>query len=264
MGIHKKIYTFLGLTLIFSTVFYYLILSKESLEDAGWLVFGLMWAPGISAIVTKLILDKTLLGLGWSIGKPKYLLISLAFPIVYSLIPYALVWATGLGGFNPTNFEEGFINFIASGFFMACLAALGEEIGWRGFLVPQLFKLMNFTKTSLLSGAIWALWHTPAILLSSYNNGANQWYSLFMFYIIATGVSFGFAWLRLRSGSVWTAMLIHGMHNNFVQGYLDVVTEDTGITAYVTGEFGAALAISAVVIAVIFWRLRAKVENPEI
>jgi len=66
------------------------------------------------------------------------------------------------------------------------------------------------------------------------------------------------AWLRLRSGSVWPAALLHASHNLYIQGYFDRVTADTGITKYLTGEFGAALAITAAITGFIFWRLRAR------
>jgi membrane protease YdiL (CAAX protease family) len=39
--------------------------------------------------------------------------------------------------------------------------ALGEEIGWRGFLVPELSRKMSFTGTAILSGAVWSCWHYP-------------------------------------------------------------------------------------------------------
>ncbi len=35
-------------------------------------------------------------------------------------------------------------------------AAAGEETGWRGFLVPELAKVLPFTGVALLSGVIWA------------------------------------------------------------------------------------------------------------
>jgi len=47
------------------------------------------------------------------------------------------------------------------GVLISCLTALGEEIGWRGFLVPQLASVTSFTKTALISGLIWAVWHYP-------------------------------------------------------------------------------------------------------
>ena len=39
--------------------------------------------------------------------------------------------------------------------------ATGEEIGWRGFLVPELAKVLPFTGVALVSGLIWASWHYP-------------------------------------------------------------------------------------------------------
>ena len=73
---------------------------------------------------------------------------------------------------------------------------------------------------------------------------------------MAVGISFAFAWLRLKSGSVWTAALLHASHNLYIQGYFDVVTVESDTTMYLTGEFGAGLAIAAVVVAFVFWRLR--------
>ncbi|WP_457831901.1 CPBP family glutamic-type intramembrane protease, partial [Staphylococcus aureus] len=49
--------------------------------------------------------------------------------------------------------------------------ALGEEIGWRGFLVPELYKKIGYTKTSLLTGAIWSVWHYPILIFADYNKG---------------------------------------------------------------------------------------------
>jgi hypothetical protein len=70
--------------------------------------------------------------------------------------------------------------------------------------------------------------------------------------VVALGVPF--AWLRLRSGSVWPAAILHASHNLFVQAFFDRVTVDTGPTKWLTGEFGAALALAIVATAWIFWR----------
>lgn len=44
--------------------------------------------------------------------------------------------------------------------------AAGEEIGWRGFLVPELAKGLPFTAVALVSGIIWAAWHYPITAVS--------------------------------------------------------------------------------------------------
>jgi hypothetical protein len=72
--------------------------------------------------------------------------------------------------------------------------------------------------------------------------------------VVALGVPF--AWLRLRSGSVWPAPILLASHNLFVQGFFDRVTVDAGPTRWLTGEFGAALALAIVATSLVFWRAR--------
>ena len=91
------------------------------------------------------------------------------------------------------------------------LAAFGEELGWRGFLVPALRRYGTWTAL-LVSGAIWGLWHAPVILLG-YNFGRSDIAGVLLMTggCIAWGVLFGF--LRLRSGSMWPAVFAHGALN---------------------------------------------------
>jgi hypothetical protein len=64
--------------------------------------------------------------------------------------------------------------------------------------------------------------------------------------------------MRLKSGSVWTGMLLHASHNLFIQGVFDPLTQDTAVTKYVRGVFGAALAVAGLVVGYLFWRKRAQ------
>jgi hypothetical protein len=57
---------------------------------------------------------------------------------------------TGVRGGLAVSATIGFLAAMAFGF--------GEELGWRGFLVPELVKIMGFTNVALISGAHWALW----------------------------------------------------------------------------------------------------------
>jgi uncharacterized protein len=78
---------------------------------------------------------------------------------------------------------------------------------------------------------------------------------------MVVGISFPFARIRLRSKSVWPAALLHASHNLFIQGFFDRVTVDTGITNYLVSEFGAALAVTAVITGYVFWRLRTQLAS---
>jgi uncharacterized protein len=54
-----------------------------------------------------------------------------------------------------------------------CATVLGEEIGWRGFLVPELAKRHGFAVTAIISGLVWAVWHYPIFLLANGYSGGD-------------------------------------------------------------------------------------------
>ena len=252
----KEIRTFLGLTFALSAVWYYLIINAGSLEThGGWFPIALMWCPGIAALLTCVIYRKSIRGLGWGWGRSRYQATAYLLPVGYGLTAYGVVWLLGFGGIEE-NFTRNWVPWFLYGTLLNCIAALGEEIGWRGFLVNRLARVTSFSNVALLSGFIWALWHVPLILFADYNAGAPGWYSVLCFTVMVVASGFVYAWLRLKSGSLWTGMLVHASHNFWIQGFYDPITSDRGITHYLTGEFGAALAIVYVILGYWFWRRR--------
>jgi membrane protease YdiL (CAAX protease family) len=81
------------------------------------------------------------------------------------------------------------------------------------------------------------------------------------FAVMVVSGSFAFAWLRLKSGSLWTAAVLHASHNLFVQTVFDSMMRNTGKTLWYTTEFGVALAAVNVVVGVYFWSRRKEVEQ---
>ena len=272
----KSITIFLLITFALSSIFYFLIIDAGTMSAGnGLYVFGLMWCPGIASIITMLLLKRSLRELGWKWGMTKYQLKSYLIPLLYAFIAYGIIWTFGLGklnidglqaqvanmfGFEDINSILAFVILILFigivGIIPSALTALGEEIGWRGFFVPELYKSQGFTKTSLISGTIWGIWHLPILLFSDYNNGTPAWYSMTCFMILIISISFIYTWFRMKSGSLWTAMLLHASHNLFIQGFFTPQTEDTGNTAYYIDEFGIVLPILAIGLAVYFWNKR--------
>ena len=72
--------------------------------------------------------------------------------------------------------------------------------------------------------------------------------------IVATSVPL--TWLCLRSGSLWTGVIFHASHNVFILSLFNPLTQDAGITKYISGEFGLALVITTAIVAILFWRWR--------
>lgn len=91
------------------------------------------------------------------------------------------------------------------------LFAFGEEVGWRGWLLPSL-RPLGIWPALLLSGAVWGLWHAPVILLG-YNFGRTDLVGMAYMVLGCTAYGTFVGWLRLRSGSVWPAVVAHGAFN---------------------------------------------------
>jgi uncharacterized protein len=215
-----------------------------------------MWCPGVSALITRLVFQHDVRGEGWRLGAPRWAALAYLLPLGYATAAYGAVWLLGLGGVDLGRFHSGVVTFVVLGSIQSLISATGEELGWRGFLVPTLARSMSFGRIALVSGAIWAAWHAPLIAFADYNAGTATWYALLCFAVMVISLAVPLAWLRLRSGSVWPAAILHASHNLFVQGFFDRVTVDTGPTRWLTGEFGAALAVAIVITAWLFWRVR--------
>ena len=272
----KKIGCFYALTMLFSGAFNAFVLYPGKM-DAGNLLYvtGAMWSPALAAFATKKLFAERIREMPWALGRSKYVWLGYLIPIAYAVPVYATVWLTGLGGFGDAEFIRktgetfAFPNFpsgVTLALFVVITAtlglvgktsrAVGEEIGWRGFLVPELSKVVGFTGISLISGLMWAVYHFPVLIFADYNAGTPVWFGLGCFTIGVIAESFIYAWLTLRSGSLWPAAFLHGSHNLWVQSILTPLTSDTGPTEYIIDEFGIGMVFTLVLAAFICWRRR--------
>jgi membrane protease YdiL (CAAX protease family) len=275
----RAIFIFLFTTLTLSSVVWLLTIHAAGKTGSfGNRVYGygIMWCPALAAYITCKILRRNIADLAWQWGKPKYLLWSYLTPFFYTLTGYSIVWICGGGGFYDQPFlakmeqDLGWTN-VPPGIFLilfvilqgvigilpSMATALGEEIGWRGFLLPEIAgSTKSYTKTSLIMGLIWAVWHYPLLIWGNYNAGAPAWYSLITFTIGVMSITFIFTWFRLKSNSLWTSVMLHASHNLFVQAVFNPITIENSHTRYFTGEFGIVLPVISLFLAIYFWRRR--------
>jgi len=88
---------------------------------------------------------------------------------------------------------------------------MGEELGWRGFLLPRLLPLGQW-KALLISGIIWGIWHAPAIAQGhNYPDHPILGILLMTIFCILLGIIIG--WMYLNARSPWVAALAHGSVN---------------------------------------------------
>lgn len=127
--------------------------------------------------------------------------------------------------------------------------AFGEEIGWRGWLLPELHPLGNWPAV-LLTGAVWGAWHAPLILLG-YN--FDQPNSLGVVAMIAgcTAVGVVIGWSRIWSTSVWPAVFGHGSLN--AAGGLVVLlsSDESAPNLLLAGPVGAGTVVAVVVVSLL-------------
>ena len=277
----KQIFVFLLLAFGFSCLPYFLIVhSGHVLVGNGLGAALIMWCPGLAAIVTCALLRIDVASLGWNWRPTRYQVWSYVIPILYALPVYVGVWVLIRGSFsfgefaNETGAAFGFPHHATAATLLLGIPAyatigviggmartLGEEIGWRGFLLPRLVAQSGFTWGCVLSGCIWAVWHYPVLLFADYNAGTRPAYALACFTLMVIAAAFIWGWLRLKSGSVWTSAILHASHNAFIQVIFDGMTKPVGRTLYITTEFGAGLVVTMWVVALYFWTRRGEVTS---
>ncbi|MGW9114380.1 CPBP family intramembrane glutamic endopeptidase [Microbacterium sp. NPDC055683] len=128
--------------------------------------------------------------------------------------------------------------------------AFGEEIGWRGWLLPAL-RPLGIWPALIASGALWGAWHAPLILLG-YNFGRTDVSGVLLMIggCIAWGVLFG--WARLRTGSVWPAVVGHGALNAAAGVVLVLSAAGADVDLALVGPLGVvSWGILAVVAAIL-------------
>ena len=234
-----------------------------------------MFMPTIGALVAKEDFRK----MGWNPKLDKNIkpaLIAWLSPTVFQIIGavcYYIVFPKDLDTsgafmkeFFPHDFElyekcgSSFVRFYAketlaslTSFYLipAVVLGLGEEIGWRGCMFPELKERFGYTKGVLIGGAIHGAWHFPLMLLIGYEYGKDYigapLLGLFAFCVfsVATGIISDF--LYEKSHSIWYSGLFHGCINSTVNVFL--LGADERRTIFGPSDIGLVAVIPIVLFA---------------
>ncbi|RPH60782.1 MAG: CPBP family intramembrane metalloprotease, partial [Chloroflexi bacterium] len=194
-----------------------------------------MWGPGIAAIVTTLFIEKKpfralrLKTLGpkrfylWAwLLPPALTLLTLGSTVLLgtgefdsnlTMIRDALAKAPATPGLPPVEILVALqiVFAVTLAPFINALFALGEELGWRGYLLPKLLPLGQWPAI-LISGAVWGVWHAPAIL-QGHNFPRHPYLGMLLMIIGCILLGVILSWLTLNTRSPWVAALAHGSAN---------------------------------------------------
>ena len=265
----KTIFIFLALVILLTSPFHYAIVN---LYPSRIYVGAIMWCPAIAAILTLRIKGRKVSSLNWNWGNWKYIRWSYYIPALYGIITYALIWILGFGGLAKSEAimdwakELGLYGIGTLSPAVAVIIAvvllgtvevirasattLGEEIGWRGFFIYELRKVLSFTGLSIFSGLIWAAWHWP--LLVYYSN--NVLLEFVTFFIVIISMSFIMNYYTFKSKSLWPAVIFHAVSNVYIQKIMPGLTIKNEGTEHWLGENGIMFAIVTLAFGIYYWR----------
>lgn len=211
-------------------------MASTATATATSLVVVFMFVPAASALLAWAIT-----GQRPRIGRPSIATLLLALvPALLVGVVYAVSLSFGLT-FLGVNVEPvGFLANLAIGTVMA----FGEELGWRGYLLPYLRRSRGYLGANVILVLIWFAYHVPVILIPGLysNEGIPLWASLMFFAIGITGFSFYVGWLWEKSHDVWAPSLAHGFWNQLMQSAYPAMF--FGANVWLMGEFGILSSVS--------------------
>lgn len=232
-----------------------------------FILSAMMFAPVMANILTRLITKE---GFREFYLKPNFKG-NIRWYLFSFFIPTLLILVSGVLYFliRPASFDSNFtllkmqlatqekigsvqallflsiIQVVVIGPVINIIPTLGEELGWRGYLLPKLRLITSDRKALLLSGAIWGFWHLPAIV-AGHNYGTL--YPLYpalgivamIIFCITMGIIEGY--VTIKTNSAIGAAMIHSTLNAgaALPILLSTGTESPLLGPAVTGLLGGA------------------------
>lgn len=221
---NKKTYLFLLLTFVWSWTFWLLGLNhlaegitQEAISKFLIYFFTGIYGPTVSALLATIIFDGftgilTLLKklLVWNVPLKNYLFIFL-LPLIFVAIGIGIysLFIGDIGSFDQMAFLS-IPPVLWAGFYAG---PLGEELGWRGFLLTEFQKRFSSLKSAILIGIIWFVWHIPLFWAPFGTLVSGETISILpvvVYFIMLICLSIIITWLVINSkGSVLIAILFH-------------------------------------------------------
>lgn len=250
----KQLTVFLGVTFVLSAFIEALII-KRGQSINTFLVLPLMFTPGLTAIACSNAFGNQMRDLALIKPSRRMFALSYAIPAIAATLVLLICVLIGVGEFSlaQSSAIKALIVKPTIAVLMSTVLALGEELGWRGFLHTHLARA-RLPHPVLITSALWSVWHWPLILWAGYSSSEIPVLSLGLFTIQAVSFGVFLGWLRERSKSVVPAALAHGVHNTWIQELTPAFYQPGRLSPYFAGESGFVLAILYFILAAYLYR----------
>ncbi len=248
----------------------------ESLVGLG------MLAPILAHVITRWITkegfamtgkDSMMMGINFKDKKWRFYLFAIFIPFLYVEIENIIFALLSPSVFQWDNYKQHDIGIYLVFFYpiiciisavISSFAALGEEGGWRGYMMPKLIKLFGLKKALILGGIIWGLWHAP-LTCCGHNFGTDYlgfpYVGIIWMCIMCTATGVMLTYITYKTQSVWPAAFMHAVNNAMptILGFFIDNEKATGIMSQMVLQWGIKM-IPEIVIAIICFVLLCKEE----
>lgn len=177
--------------------------------------------------------------------------LALLLPLPIFLFNYGLIWLTGLGTLIASDGGIGRLLFrIPISLTIGTFYALGEELGFRGYILPRLLGLGR-QRAVLISGLLHAIWHLPVIFLTPfYHSDGNRVIVILLFLLTLTAAGVIYGYLRLTYDSLWPAAILHRAVNVYWSVFAAITLTSSPLAAeYLGGESGLLTLLPTAILA---------------
>ncbi len=166
--------------------------------------------------------------------------------IVAASIVLSLCFGQSLDQFSFTE-DFSFTGVgIGTAFVTITLAAILEEVGWKGYCEDSIGAYMNWFWESMIFGVIWSLWHLPLIFIEGTYHAGLMVNPLFVvnFFVSAVPMGFIITWVYLVSDRSILACIIYHFVVNFLQEKIAMTPETKCVETIVVFVVAAFLVIT--------------------
>ena len=166
--------------------------------------------------------------------------------IVAASILLSLAFGQSLDQFSFTK-DFSFTGVgIGTAFVTITLAAVLEEVGWKGYCEDSIGAYMNWFWESLIFGVIWSLWHLPLIFIEGTYHAGLMVNPLFVvnFFVSAVPMGFIITWVYLASDRSILACIIYHFVVNFLQEKIAMTPETKCVETIVVFVVATVLVLT--------------------
>ena len=221
----------------------------------------LMFSPALASIITRLVRGEGFADVSFRLhGHRMKSAFQLAFalPLVVGSTAYGFAYLTGLAKFDPPPFPVGLgsplaqfgvilIFAVSAGFLLSFPTTTGEEIGWRGYLLPRMIQA-RIPQPILFTSLIWGAWHLPVVFAGVYAVGPSHWLTAAALMLAVLPIGAILAWVRLETGSIWSCIMIHALWNGIINAGFTFATQNARENIWI-GETGILVVITLIIAA---------------